>query len=98
MKKVSNVLWGFAFIIVGLILGLNALELTNINIFFDGWWTLFIIIPCFIGLFDDKEKTGNIIGLVIGVLLLLCCQDLFAFDLVWKLILPFIYKGEGKLQ
>lgn len=88
MKKVSNVLWGFAFIFVGLILGLNALELTNINIFFDGWWTLFIIVPCFIGLFKEREKTGNIIGLLIGITLLLCCQDLLNFDMIWKLALP----------
>lgn len=91
MKKISNILWGFFFIIIGLILGLNALELTSINIFFEGWWTLFIIVPCFIGLFDNSEKIGNIIGIVIGILLLLCCQGLFAFDLVWKLILPFIF-------
>lgn len=91
MKKISNVLWGMVFIAIGLILGLNALDLTNINLFFDGWWTLFIIVPCFIGLFNDNEKTGSIIGLVIGVVLLLCSQNLLEFSLVWKLILPFIF-------
>ena len=49
MKKFGNVLWGIILIIIGLIIGGNALGITNINIFFDGWWTLFIIIPCFIG-------------------------------------------------
>ena len=53
MNKISNLLWGFVFIIVRVIFGLNALEITDINIFFDGWWTLFIIVPCFIGLFKD---------------------------------------------
>ena len=53
MNKMSNLLWGFVFIIVGVIFGLNALETTYINIFFDGWWILFIIVPCFIGLFKD---------------------------------------------
>ena len=64
--------------------------ITNINIFFDGWWTLFIIIPCFIGLFKDNEKTGNLIGLLIGIILLLACQDLLEFDLIWKLAFPTI--------
>ena len=61
MKKFGNVLWGIVLIIIGLIIGGNALGIVNINIFFDGWWTLFIIIPCFIGLFKDDEKTGNLI-------------------------------------
>lgn len=90
MKKIGNVLWGIVLIIVGLILGLNALDITHINIFFDGWWTLFIIVPCFIGLFNEKDKTGNIIGLIIGIVLLLCAQNILRFDIVWKLAVPTI--------
>ena len=90
MKKFGNVLWGIVLIVVGLIIGGDALGITNINIFFDGWWTLFIIVPCFIGLFKEREKTGNIIGLIIGIVLLLCCQGLLNFDLIWKLALPTI--------
>ncbi len=69
--------------------------ITNINLFFSGWWTLFIIIPCFIGLFKEEEKTGNIIGLFIGVVLLLCCQDLIDFDMIWKLFIPAILVAIG---
>ena len=90
MKSFGNVLWGIVFIVVGLIIGGNALGITNINIFFDGWWTLFIIVPCFIGLFKEREKTGNIIGLLIGIALLLCCQDILDFDMIWKLALPVV--------
>ena len=81
MNKMSSLLWGFVFIIVGIIFGLNALELTDINIFFDGWWTLFIIVPCFINLFKNEDITSNFIGLVIGICLLLGCQDIIEFDL-----------------
>ena len=95
MKKFGNVLWGIVLIGIGLIIGGNALGITNINIFFDGWWTLFIIIPCFIGLFKDNEKTGNLIGLLIGVALLLACQDIFDFDLIWKLAFPAILVAIG---
>ena len=90
MKKFGNVLWGIVLIIIGLIIGGNALGITNINIFFDGWWTLFIIIPCFIGLFKDNEKTVNLIGLLIGVALLLACQNIIDFHLIWKLAFPII--------
>ena len=90
MRQISNILWGLVFIIIGIIFGLNALDIADINIFFDGWWTLFIIVPCFISLFKDKDKTGDLIGLVIGICLLLGCQDILAFDLIWKLIVPVI--------
>ena len=90
MSKFTNLLWGLVLIIVGVILGCNATGLTNIDIFFDGWWTLFIIVPCFIGLFNDNDKTGSIIGILIGVFLLLCCQDILNFELFWKLLMPTI--------
>ncbi len=90
MKNFGNILWGIVFIIIGVILGGNAIGITNINIFFDGWWTLFIIIPCFIGLFKEREKTGNIIGILIGVSFLLSCQDILSFEMVCKLVFPVI--------
>ena len=90
MKKAGNVIWGLVLIIVGLVLGVNALGIANIDIFFDGWWTLFIIVPCLSGLFNEKDKFGNIVGIIIGIVLLLCCQDVLDFDLVWKLLFPSI--------
>ena len=90
MKKTGNILWGIALILVGSIFALNAFGITDIEIFFDGWWTLFIIVPCGIGLINEQEKTGNLIGLGIGVFLLLCCQDVLDFDMLWKLAVPAI--------
>lgn len=86
----KNKIWGLVLIVLGLVFGLNAMEITNINIFFDGWWTLFIIVPCFIDLITEREKTGNIIGLLIGVALLLGCQDILDFEIIGKLIFPTI--------
>ena len=90
MKKISKILWGVAFIVAGVIFALNAFGVTDIELFFDGWWTLFIIIPCLIGLFSDREKIGNIIGLAVGVFLLLCCQNVLDFDMLWKIAAPAI--------
>ena len=90
MKKTTSIIWGIVLVAIGLILGANSLGITKINIFFEGWWTLFIIIPCFIGLFNDDDKTGSLIGLLIGIVLLLACQNVIQFELVWKLIWPAI--------
>lgn len=90
MKKLNRVIWGIVLAAVGVLFALNALEITKIDIFFDGWWTLFILIPCFVGLFTEREKTGNIIGILVGVFLLLCSRDILDFSMVWKLLLPAI--------
>ena len=103
MKKYKNILWGIVFIIVGIIWGLDSMEIINFNLFFDGWWTIFIIVPCTIGLFTEKDKISNLIGLLIGVVLLFCYRNILSIDMIWKLIVPtilimigikFILKGE----
>lgn len=86
--NIRNVLWGLVLIVLGLIFGLNALEITNINIFFNGWWTFIIIISCFIDLFKEENKTGNLIGLLIGIALFLSCREIISFELVFKLMVP----------
>ncbi len=88
MKNISKIIWGAILIIVGILFALNALNITSINIFFSGWWTLFIIIPCAIGVFTDKRKMGNIIGVIVGVLLMLACRDVIKFSTLLKLCLP----------
>lgn len=70
MKTVKGLLWGAIIVILGVIWGINESGVANISVFFEGWWTLFIIIPSFIGLFTDKNKAGSLIGLAIGGVLL----------------------------
>ena len=89
--KIKNILWGLVLIIIGILLGLNSLEIIKFNIFFSGWWTLFIIIPSFIGLITDLDKTSNFIGLLIGCFLLLASLDIIDFALILKLLLPIIF-------
>lgn len=89
MKK-ENVLWGLGFIIVGILVLVNALGILEINVFFKGWWTLFIIVPCFVNIFKDNDKTASIIGTVFGILLLLAVRDVINFDLLWKILLPLV--------
>ncbi len=90
MKMVSNYIWGLFLILVGVVLGLNAFGVTNINLFFDGWWTVFIIVPSLNGLIKGEDRTGALIGLIIGLFLLLSCQDVIDFNLIIKLLIPVI--------
>lgn len=46
MQNKKNIILGIILIALGIIFGGNALNLFSINVFFKGWWTLFIIIPC----------------------------------------------------
>lgn len=89
MRKSSRILWGIVVVAIGVLLCLKAFNV-NIPLFFKGWWTLFIIVPCTIGLLTEREKTDNLIGIIIGVCLLLCCRGILNFALIWKLILPAI--------
>lgn len=86
MKKAQNIIWGLVLIAAGVIFALNSFEIVNIDLFFDGWWTLFIIIPSIVGIFTEPKKLGNITWLAFGVILLLCCRDVISFDILWKLL------------
>lgn len=91
MKNLSRILWGIVLIFIGVIWGLNRTGVADINIFFDGWWTLFIIVPSAISFFEKgNNKISSLIFLIIGVLLLLAAQGLFEFEILWEILLPTI--------
>lgn len=90
MNKKSSYIWGVLLIVIGVIWALNALDITDISLFFDGWWTLFIIVPCVLDLFKKgTDKFGDLIGIIIG-LLLLGCYYFWTFSMLIKLIVPVI--------
>lgn len=102
MKKANGVLVGVLFIVVGLLYACSALDIFDFSIFFPGWWTLFIIVPCLYALTrKNEEKTGPVIGLIIGICFLINAQDFdFHIDfwpmavavlcivIGWKMIAP----------
>ncbi len=87
-RKTKGILWGVVIIAVGILWGLDKSNIIDFTIFFDGWWTLFIIIPSIVGLFKSRDKTASAIFLVIGIFLLINAN----FDLkpLKVLILPAI--------
>lgn len=87
MKKAFGITFGILLVAAGVVYSLDTLGITSLNISFDGWWTLFIIIPSVSALITDRDKTGGIIGLATGVLLLLAARDIIAYDIVLRLLL-----------
>ena len=90
MKKLTGIIIGAILIACGVVYILDIFGIADINFSFDGWWALFIIVPCFSGLFTNKEKFGNLLGLTCGILLLLAAQDVFDYEMVWKTVVPII--------
>ncbi len=92
MKRTKSIIWGIAILALGIYFGGKALNLFNFELFFDGWWTLFIIIPSLVSLFTDKDsKFTNLFMLALGVILLLAAQNVFGWDVAWKVILAALF-------
>lgn len=86
-QQVKSIIWGLAILALGVIFGGKALGLFNFDIFFKGWWTLFIIVPGVVGLITDKHKFGNLFTIAIGVILLLAMQGVFDWNVAWKVLI-----------
>ncbi len=94
-NKISNVLWGAFFILIGVLTMGGVFGWWDFQLFFRGWWTLIIIVPFAISVVRDGFNTANVIGLGIGLILLLGQQNVFDFHLTWKLIVPLILIAIG---
>ena len=91
MKKgTCSLICGFALILVGTLYLGNNLDIWSFNLFFDGWWTMFIIIPSMVTLFKTDEVMTSILGIIIGVLLLMAAQGYIAWNMVWQIFIPFV--------
>lgn len=92
-NSLSGILFGLLFVCVGggyLAEALGIVE--DFTVFFDGWWTLFIIIPCFCGLLGKNgEKVGYLIGLAIGLFFLLSAQNVILADKLWAIFLAVLF-------
>ena len=95
MKQIKPIIWGIAIITLGIIFGGNALGLFTLDIFFDGWWTLFIIIPSLVSLITDKDKIMSLGFIAVGIILLLAAQNVFSYDVAWKVILAVFLVAVG---
>lgn len=94
-NKIGNIVIGIVFVLVGFCFFGNVFFDWHFNIFFDGWWTLFIIVPCVISLIRHGFRSGALIGLGVGVVLFLSAQDFFDRHDLWKLLFPVILVAIG---
>lgn len=90
-KRISSTLWGLLFIAVGVGVAGNMTGLWEFRIFFEGWWTLFFIIPSLLSLIEKGFRVGNTVCLVVGSALLAACQGIITWDLISALFLPVIF-------
>jgi len=88
--KNKNYLWGILIIAIGVIFLGNNLEFWDISIFFDGWWTLFIIVPSVMGLIKGEGLVSSLLGIFIGVLLLLAARDIIDWSTVGEIFIPIV--------
>lgn len=96
MKKANGVIVGAVFILIGLLYAGSALKLFEFSIFFPGWWTLFIIVPCLYALSrKNEDKTGPVIGLVIGVCFLINAQDFNIHIDFWPMAVAILFLAIG---
>lgn len=90
MKKVTGILIGCCLIVCGVIYMLSVCGIMPMEVSLDGWWTLFIILPCLSGMLTSKDKIGHFIGFSVGVLLLLAARDVIPYAMIWQLMVPVI--------
>ncbi len=91
-NRLSSILWGIFWLLLGVLIVGKVFDLWEFTLFFPGWWTLILIIPCGIGMIRYSFGVGSTIGFVIGILLLMTYQvpDLITTSMVWQLILPIL--------
>ncbi len=94
-KDYSALIWGLIFVAVGIIFGGNALNIWYIDIFFPGWWTLFLIIPGLISMVRYGFNWGSGILVIIGLVLLFDALDIIDDGVIWKLIFPLVLVAVG---
>ena len=86
-SKVTAVVFGAALVVLGVVLSGNALGWWSANVLFDGWWTLFLIVPALVSIVDQRPNPGNLVLLGIGVLLLADAQQVLGDVSVWSIML-----------
>lgn len=94
-KNYSRFVWGIAFILLGIIFTGNVLNLWSIDVFFPGWWTLFLIVPGLVSILKDGFNTGNMFLIILGLFLLFDRLDLISSRILWRLIGPLVLIAIG---
>lgn len=84
-RKIANIVTGTFLVIAGILALGQAIHLWDLRVLWDGWWTIFLIVPAITGIIVNGPRVGNIMLLVLGVWLFVDCQGWFG-HIGWALI------------
>lgn len=88
-ERIYHIILAIFLFIVGILIIGNAFSIWNIDLFFKGWWTLFIILPALETFLFQNSKSASFYALLLGVELLLYNQGIINFNVLWKTLLAF---------
>ena len=74
-NNMSAVVLGLIFIAAGVVYFGNSFFDWGITIFFNGWWTLFLIVPGILSIIKTGPNVGNLVLTGVGIFLLLRSLD-----------------------
>lgn len=74
MTKKNQHLIGIIFMVLGILFLFDRLQIWNFTLFFNGWWTLILIIPAILNISKVGFQTGNTVLLMLGTFFLLDAQ------------------------
>ena len=89
-KQWTRTILGLLLVAAGLGFAGDVLDLWHFDLFFRGWWTLFIIVPCLLSILDHGFEVGNTVGLAFGILLFLSAQNLIEWWRMLRLLFPLL--------
>jgi predicted membrane protein len=87
-SRVTAVAVGLALIGVGVVFSGNTLGWWDVDVFFTGWWTLFLIVPALVSIVASGPNVANVLLLVLGVTLYLDQARLLGDASAWSIFVP----------
>ena len=90
-KKIADMICGLILIAIGLLIGGKVFGIIDFSLYFPGWWCLFLIVPCFLGIIRHGFGVFNTAGFLFGVAVLLQQNGYIEVELLEKLFVPVIF-------
>lgn len=90
-KRIADVLWGVFLIGIGLLICGRELGLISFSFFFPGWWTVFLILPCFFGIIRHGFGIFRVSGLLLGTALLLQQNGIIRREWIERAFVPAVF-------
>lgn len=90
-RKRDNQLVGVILILLGFYWACRSLGVIHFSIFFDGWWTFLIMIPCLLNFIQGKSRGTSLSGIILAGMLLLWKQDVIPGAYIPAIFLSMVF-------